>query len=599
MNNGKIRRFTDSYETEIKVSLILLICFLLSLNFLSAYSLGQARQAQHDGHVLNMEMVKETIRNYIESNNYRKPDVTFFSDLAHRAFLDKIELVDSLGNRVLMVGGIEGADKNREITISTPIRNLDGEIVYHLYVSSINREGKRLQRLALFDSLFRIAGLAAGLIVAFFFIKTVLNPYRKIKKEAAELAIDQVDLENTDDMEYAVRTFHKIIKQLQEKEDQLQAMYANSEKRADSLARYNEYILGGISSGVIICDNDGVITRFNPAADKILSIDHIKSQGRHYRDVFNRKAQISVILDEALKSGKTFSRTEFEITIGDNEKRWIGLSSSLIIDNQGNMIGAAVLLTDLTKIKKLQEVSDFTEKMAALGEMAAGLAHEFRNSVAAIMGFGKLIKKMIPEDDKALKIADMIINESQTTEAMLKRFLTFARPLEVIPQKITISRILDDALQSARESCPGSNVETIIEDNIGEIEIDGDPALLKNAFNNLFINAYQAMEPSGVLGIYSAIDKDNSQVVIKITDTGKGIPDDVMPKIFNPFFTTKDKGTGLGLALVRKIITAHYGYIDVESREGEGTTFSLLLPLSFEQKTQQYLIPEKSENLVQ
>jgi len=577
--NDRKSLFTDSYTTEINITLILLIGFLLSLNFLTAYSLGKARQAQHDEHVLNLELVKENIRADILAGGLKKPDVTLFQNLARRSLIDKIELVDSLGNRVLMVGGIEPGDTDHAITVTSPIRSESGEVIYYLFVSSLNREGAKLQRLAIFDSVFRIAGLIAGLILAFFFVKTILNPYKKIKKEAEELELPDLDIGKTDDIEYVVRKFHQIIRELKGKEALLKSMYDSSEKRADSLARYNEYILGGISSGVVICDNSGIITRFNPAAGKILNIDYVKSQGRNCSEVFGKSHHITRILDDALDNGMIVSRSEFEIYTNESEKRWIGLSSSLIVDNQQLKIGAAVLLTDLTKIKKLQDISDFTEKMAALGEMAAGLAHEFRNSVAAIMGFGKLIRKTLPDDHKANSIAEMIISESQTTEEMLRRFLTFARPLEAIPELVELRKIIDDSLQLAKESNQEKTIVLNVEDGAAGVEINADPTILKNALSNLFINAYQAMVNGGVLNVKISLDKTGEQVIIRISDTGEGIPVEDIPKIFNPFFTTKDKGTGLGLALVKKIITGHYGSIEVESLVDEGTTFVVTLPL--------------------
>lgn len=578
-NNDRKRLFTDSYTTEIKITLVLLIGFLLSLNFLTAYSLGKARQAQHDEHVLNLELVKENIRADIFANKLKLPDITYLQSTARRSLIDKIELVDSQGNRLMMVGRIEPDRIDDAITVTSPIRSETGEIVYYLFVTSLNREGAKLQRLAYFDSIFRIAGLIAGLILAFFFVKTVLNPYKKIKKEAEELDLPDLELEKTDDIEYVVRKFHQIIRELKMKEAQLESRYNNSEKRADSLSRYNEYILGGISSGVIICDNSGIITRFNLAAGNILNIDYEKSQGSKYSEIFGENHHITKILNDALSKDLTVSRSEFEITTENSDKRWIGLSSSLIVDNQQVNIGAAVLLSDLTKIKKLQEISDFTEKMAALGEMSAGLAHEFRNSVAAIMGFGKLIRKMLPDDHKANNIAEMIISESQTSEEMLRRFLTFARPLKVIPEPVELRKVINDSLQLAKESNQDKSILLKVEGDTPGVEIDADSTILKNAFSNLFINAYQAMDNAGRLSIKISMNDPGEQVVIRISDTGEGIPGDVIPKIFNPFFTTKDKGTGLGLALVKKIITGHYGSIEVESVVGEGTTFIVTLPL--------------------
>ena len=327
---------------------------------------------------------------------------------------------------------------------------------------------------------------------------------------------------------------------------------------------------------MIICNTEGIVTRFNPAAKKIISYNQEFSQDRHFNEVFGKKHQISKILAEALNKDITYSRTEFDILNQSGERQWIGLSSSLISDNRQKKIGAAVLLTDLTKIKQLQEISDFTEKMAALGEMSAGLAHEFRNSMAAIMGFGSLLKKIIPSDDKAFSIAEMIIKESQTTEEMLRRFLTFAKPLTVVAEPVFVRQIIEGCLRTAKDIYQEINIKTVIEDNSDKARINADPTLLKNAFSNLINNAYQAMESGGVLTVL--LNFHNDRLEIRISDTGKGISVDDLPKIFNPFFTTRETGTGLGLALVRKIVAGHMGTIEVESRIDIGTTFIISLP---------------------
>ena len=391
--------------------------------------------------------------------------------------------------------------------------------------------------------------------------------------------LPQVDFDDADGVEYAVRTFQEVIRELKEKEALLQAMYDNSEKRADSLARYNEYILGSISSGVIICDIQGIITRFNRSAERIMGYDHQYAQGHHFNEVFGKKHHISRILSEALSYNKTYSRMEFEISRKDKEKLWLGLTSSLILDNDNNKIGTAVLLTDLTRIKKLQEFSDFTEKMAALGEMTAGLAHELRNSVAAIMGFGKLLRKISPPTERASAIADMIISESIATEEMLSRFLNFAKPLKVVPKNVNVGQLLKECLNLAADKYQGKELKVKIEDNAGNLLINADPVLLKNAFSNLIINAFQAMGKTGVLTITVNFNDNEKRVEVKVSDTGKGIAEENLHKVFNPFYTTRDKGIGLGLALVRKIINSHMGTIEVDSHLGEGTTFTVSLPV--------------------
>lgn len=572
--------FSDSYETEIKISLVLLIGFLLSLNFISSYSLGKARLAQHKGFISEMELTLEFIQKNIEMNFMRLPDGGFLNDVSLLAGIDRIEIDDSLGIKLLAVSNAPTPTEEKENIVikTTPVRDKNGNIIYYIVISGVNREGAKLQRLAHFDMVFRVLGLIAGLIVAFLFIRSVLNPYRKIKKEASRLNLPQVDFDDVDGVEYAVRTFQEVIRELKEKEALLQEMYDNSEKRADSLARYNEYILGSISSGVIICDIQGIITLFNRSAERIMGYDHRHAQGQHFNELFGKKHHISQILSDALKNDKIYSRMEFEISRKDKEKLWIGLSSSLISDYDNNKIGAAVLLTDLTRIKKLQEYSDFKEKMAAMGEMSAGLAHELRNSVAAIMGFVKLLKKILPPQERASAIADMITSESIATEKMLSRFLNFVKPLKVVPIKINIGQLLKECLNLAVDIHQDKEITVTFENNSGDRQIMADPILLKNAFSNLIINAYQAMEKTGVLTVIVNYTESEKKVEVKIIDTGKGIAKDDLHKIFNPFFTTRDKGTGMGLALVQKIIKGHMGTVEVESQLSEGTTFTVSLP---------------------
>lgn len=598
MNIPRKRRFfTDSYETEIKISLVLLICFLLSLNFFSAYSLGKARQAQASGFNDNLELALESIRSIIQANHLNLPEIAYLSDMAAFAHIEAIEICDSLGVPVMSIRSPDDEILKNAITDSAAVKDKNGSVVYTIAISAANRAGSGLQRLAVYDALIRIAGLVAGLLVAYLFIRSVMNPYRKIKKEASHLNLPQVNLDDADGVEYAVRMFQEVIRELKQKESLLQAMYDNSEKRADSLARYNEYILGSISSGVIICDNQGIITRFNPAAEKIVGAEEQFVQGRLFTEVFGKRHQISTVLSEALDHNRTFSRTEFEISRQDGEKLWIGLSSSLISDNRGEKVGAAVLLTDLTSIKRLQEISDFTEKMAALGEMSAGLAHELRNSVAAIVGFGKLLDKTASPDEKSHSIINMIIAESMNTEEMLRRFLNFANPLKIVPQMTVPAVLLSESIKTAREVFTGKRIEAVIRDNSEGIAIYADPMLLKNALSNLIQNAFQAMGDQGRLQADIDVIEKKGLIRICISDTGGGISPEVLPKIFNPFFTTKDKGTGLGLALVKKIITGHMGTIGVQSSPEIGTTFTINLPVKPKEGKQEqtpYLSREKT-----
>jgi len=563
---------------KIKISLILLICFLLSLNFISSYSLGKARLAQRYGFNARMDLVLHDLENHIESNLYQIPKTSFVNNLLHIADLDRVEIFDTLSNQEMMVFVKESIPDEIPVVKSADIKDASGNVLYHVFVSSYNRDGNQLRKLAIFDSIFRILGLIAGLAVAFLFLRSVLNPYKRIRSEISKINIPGVAINEIDDIEYTVKMFQGVIGELKQKENLLQSMYANSEKRADSLARHNEYILGSISSGVLICDNQGIITRFNKAAEQITGLNQKSCQGLFFGEVFGEHHKITGIFREALNTGQTYSRLEFKITDQQGSERWLGMTSSLISDNKNETIGAAVLLTDLTRIKKLQEISDIQEQMAALGEMSAGLAHELRNSVAAILGFGKLLNKLIPDEGKSSDITKLIIKESLATEEMLSRFLNFAKPLNLMLVSFNPAAVISECLDSASEISPEKEIKFEIDDKTNGLEITGDMVLLRNAFNNLIINACQAIEVKGKLFVILMFIPSEKIIKIEFTDNGRGIETENIEKIFNPFFTTRENGTGLGLALVRKIINSHMGIITVKSSDSDGTSFSISLP---------------------
>jgi PAS domain S-box-containing protein len=362
-------------------------------------------------------------------------------------------------------------------------------------------------------------------------------------------------------------------------------MYESSEKRADSLARYNEYILGSISSGVVICDSGGIVTRFNPSAQTILQYFERDCRGRHYREVFGAEHKLVGLLDDALLHKKVHSRLEFEIRRPDGKKLWLGCSSSLINDERGEGMGAALLLIDLTEIRHLQEVSSYTEKMVILGETAAGLAHEVRNSFAAIMGFANLLRKSVTRDENSTKLADAIKSESMAAESLMSRFLSFARPLNLNPEWIDISELINAILGNFSHSNLGKiNITRQIDGALSTVQ--GDKMLLRQALLNLITNACDALPDGGEVCLRATLEEKGktSDLCISVTDNGAGIDSEIAAKIFEPFISGKPDGTGLGLALVKKIVVMHGGRIEVYSKPGKGAKFTIYLPAISEAK---------------
>ncbi len=577
MNLGKAKIFSG-YEIEIKISLVLLIAFLLSLNFLSSFAMKRARLALQNKSQSQIELALTAIKTAIEESGYNLPEAQFLKRVAIAGAVDKIEISDSLGNRLLAILAEPEStpDTSSAVSGNTVIIDKNGRSLYSIYVRGSGREEAAIARLAILDAVFRGFGLLAGLAVAALLIRFVMNPYRKIKSQAQKLNLDLRGTNSTDSVEYVVAMFQEIISRLKQKEEVLQRMYDDSEKRVESLERYNEYILGSISTGVIICDKKGIITRFNRAARRITGIEKAEENQQALAEVFGKNHQITKLMNEALR-GVTYSRRELEMLRGDGSRQWIGLSTSQIFDNEDNRIGAAVLLTDLTKIKQMQALIDYQDKISALGRLSAGLAHELRNSIAAIVGFGKLLKKH-GLDDHSMAIADNILTEALATEEMLSRFLDFARPIKLQPKPFDLAEAIESCIDQCKNLYDRSSISIRFVSKTVDTVFEGDPVLLKTAFRNLLINSYQAIGESGHIEVKLEHDRKNNSFVIKFCDDGPGIENELLPKIFEPFFTTKEKGTGLGMAIAKKIISAHFGEIVISSRPGQ-TIVTITLPI--------------------
>jgi PAS domain S-box-containing protein len=429
-----------------------------------------------------------------------------------------------------------------------------------------------LEKFSILDSVLRGIGIFCALFFAFIFIKNILRPYRLMKKKAEEAKIKPKS--NSPDMDFVVETFTRTIKELKKKEAILKDLYKVTKQDAVRLAQFNEYILKSITSGVIICDNRGKIIRFNNPAKEIFSSSADLVLNHNYREVFKEYEKLSELVEKTLITGKEHRAGEMELSGKEGKKIWLGVSSSLIKNEKNETLGVLVLMTDITQLKNLQKELVFKEKMAVLGETSAGLAHELRNSMAAILGYGKLLKKTLPGDDSSRDIVDGIINESLQTETMLQRYLNVTKPLEIVPKKFNSAPIIQDALKMVKEGTHNVVFDLKLPPSLPSIY--GDPLLLKQIFQNLFQNSIEAMPQGGKLSVSFEMEKDF--IEISIEDTGCGIPQENLGKIFNPFFSSKEKGMGLGLSLVKKIITAHQGKIEVESEIGKGTTFRIYLP---------------------
>ena len=385
------------------------------------------------------------------------------------------------------------------------------------------------------------------------------------------LGVQKENQEKTTETAFIINAFHDVTKQLKEKEKELERLKALAEQRAENVESYNENILQCVTSGVMTVDRNGLLTTINRAAEEILGVEREQAVGKKCGDIFG-DTDILKIVWETLENKIPSARMEAMLE-RPSGKLWLGYNTAVLTDRRGDALGVILSFSDLTEVKQLQEQMELKERLTALGEMSAGIAHELRNPMAVISGYLNLLsKKTAPVNQNIIRD---ITTEINGMNRIIGDLLTFARPASLNRVKTNIKEMIESCLASVLQATgTGSRIATVC--RLASIEATVDEVLMKQAFTNLIQNAVEAMPDGGSVTI--ELEK-NKELKIKILDTGMGIPDESIKKLFLPFYTTKDKGTGLGLALVHKIILSHGGRIEVESKVGKGSSFSVLLPL--------------------
>jgi len=304
--------------------------------------------------------------------------------------------------------------------------------------------------------------------------------------------------------------------------------------------------------------------------------------GRHYTES-GLSANMIEMFAAGLLHGEVYSRHELKAERDGGESIYLGINTSCIKSNTDETVGLSVLLTDLTAIKKLQDEVAENQRLADLGELAAGLAHQLRNSMAAILGYGRLLRKSAPEEGQLGDWADGLLSETTETSDMITRFLDFARPLHTESHTVDLAECLDGAIHLVKTQATAAGVIVDAPQLPGEkIELAGDELLLKQVFVNLIQNAVEASARGGHVSASvrrTAPGTSAGRCLITIADEGCGIPEENQSRIFHPFFTTKDAGTGLGLALARKIVVSHGGSLTMQQSGKTGSIFVVALPV--------------------
>ncbi|MDB5102526.1 MAG: atoS 1 [Fibrobacteres bacterium] len=365
--------------------------------------------------------------------------------------------------------------------------------------------------------------------------------------------------------------FDKISQELEEKNQKLEASFRETERVENQLRS----VLESLDSSVVMIDTDERITLFNRSAERIYAMKPEEALGQSYAQVFRAQADSHYPLIETLRHNHNQLGHEKYWKVGGGGKP-IGYTTSVVKNRDGKVLGAVEISTDLTNIKQMQNQMQHAKTLAALGEMAATVAHEIRNPLAGIGGFAGLLERDLDGDDPRRALVKKIVQGVSSLNKIVSNLLVYTRHMELNLQRVDFVEWMEEILNYAEIEIAKDNKDiAIIRDyKFNKMEARIDPEKFQQVYLNLIFNAIQSIEGKGSITIRADLDEKDF-LRVAIIDDGKGIPKDIMDKIFNPFFTTKEQGTGLGLAIVQRIVALHGGTIVPTSEPGRFTQFEI------------------------
>lgn len=401
-----------------------------------------------------------------------------------------------------------------------------------------------------------VASLAGVLAFAVARILTAARETTKDRKEGTETAFMAAAMED------AMRRLR----------DQERAMKA----RAEASERLSGEIIASMTSGLLVVGHDGGVRTINPAGRRLLGLPEGNWEGG-FRDVLADASPLADVIDECLAGGRAVVRRTIQMKTPTGATH-LGVTVSPIRDDAGGAHGAICLFSDLSEVVELEEQLRLKDSLARLGELTAGIAHEFRNGLATIHGYSRLFQmERLPPDFHPY--VQGIKEETEALGEVVTNFLNFAKPAELTLASVDMRTIVERAAEEIAGEARARGGNVSIQGAFGVVS--GDDVLLRQAFSNLCRNALEACAHAAIApSIVIDGAREDTHLRITVSDNGPGIAPDVAARIFRPFVTTKPRGIGLGLALVQKIIVTHNGRVTAASGEQGGARLTVTLPLA-------------------
>lgn len=339
------------------------------------------------------------------------------------------------------------------------------------------------------------------------------------------------------------------------------------------LEAFNASIVHSMDSGLLTLGSSNTITSFNRAAEQITGFEREEVLGKSLAAIFPDVVEHLTAPGEF--SQKRLQRYDVEFKKKNGAVGYLGFSVSSLMEPDGRAIGKLLIFQDLTALKIMEAHIKRVDKLAAVGEMAAGIAHEIKNPLASMTGSIQLLKDQISETSVTQKLMRIALREADRLNGLTNDFLLFARPDSGKAEAVELGTAIDETLELFEQDAVRHNGVRVVRHVAPDIWTKMDPKHIRQVLWNLLLNAAEAIDGKGTIEVSAQIISDSVQLAIK--DDGCGIPEETQKTVFDPFFTTKAHGTGLGLSIVHRLVESYGGRVDVQSEEGQGTTFILHL----------------------
>ncbi|MGB7924267.1 MAG: ATP-binding protein [Pyrinomonadaceae bacterium] len=448
-------------------------------------------------------------------------------------------------------------------------------VVAFVAFAPASRVGHRPVMLAVFTGILFISLLSIILLM-----RWLLRPYRQLVGEAERAPVTARPGNARNEAEFVLETFQSVIAQLQAQQRELESLSAQASARAASAEKFSERIVASVPSGLVAFDAQGHATVVNIPARTIIEANGTDAEGRHLNDLLRNAPALAEMVERCLRTGELYRREEVSVTGANGRTRRLGATVAPI--DLETTRGALCLITDITEVTQLREQVALKRNLESLGEMSAGLAHEFKNSLATLHGYAQLFQNLeLNEGGRAA--ASALLYEVRGLSEMVTAFLNFARPQPLELVEVSLGELVEECSVELRVFYQERRISLDIEGDFPVIR--ADERMLRQALLNLLRNAAEAIDEESnerrvhLRGSHGRETGGLEQyALIEITDTGEGIPESDLQRIFIPFFTTKSKGHGIGLALAHRVVTEHGGTLTASNAGAGGAVFTIRLP---------------------